>query len=93
MPYIVVCYDIVENRTRTRVMKRLKEYLPHVQKSVFEGEISEPDLQKMRQVVESELDLLTDTVRIYRLCRRCVPSTEIIGLGEYVESEDADEII
>jgi len=93
MPHVVVCYDIVENRTRTRVMKRLKEYLPHVQKSVFEGQLSEPEIQQMREMLQAEIDMLTDTVRIYRLCRQCVPSTEVVGLGEYVEPDDRDEVI
>ncbi len=93
MPHVVVCYDIVCNRVRARVMKRLKEYIPHVQKSVFEGELSEAKLQELRRVLQCEIDMVADTVRIYRLCRRCVPSTEVIGLGEYVESEDRDEVI
>ena len=93
MPHIVVCYDIVCNRTRTRVMKRLREYLPHVQKSVFEGEISEAKIQELREMLQCEVDMVEDTVRIYRLCQRCIPSTEVIGLGEYIEGEDADEVI
>ncbi len=93
MPHVVVCYDIVCNRVRTRVMKRLKEFVPHVQKSVFEGVLSEPRLQELREMLQCEIDMVTDTVRIYRLCGRCVPSTEVIGLGEYVEADERDEVI
>lgn len=34
--YLVVCYDTVENRRRTRGLKTLREYLTHLQKRVLE---------------------------------------------------------
>ncbi|GIW97302.1 MAG: CRISPR-associated protein Cas2 [Pirellulaceae bacterium] len=92
MPHIVVCYDIVQDRRRTRVMKRLREYLPHVQKSVFEGEVSEGQVQELKHMLMGEIDLVEDTVRIYRLCARCIPMTEIVGTGQFIE-EEGDEVI
>ena len=93
MPHIVVCYDIASNRMRNRVMKRLREFLPHVQKSVFEGELNESQVIELRKMLQCEVDLTKDTVRIYRLCRRCVPSTEVIGTGEYITGTEGDEVI
>jgi len=91
--YVVVCYDIVSDRRRARVLKRLKGYLPHVQKSVFEGELGEDRLLKLRQTLREEIDPKEDTVRIYRLCARCHPATEVLGVGVYVETGDADEVV
>jgi CRISPR-associated protein Cas2 len=91
--YVVVCYDVVGDRRRVRLMKRLRGYLPHVQKSVFEGEVSDARLVALRQMVLEEIDPTEDTVRIYHLCGRCVPGTEVLGVGVYVESGDADEVV
>ncbi len=93
MPHIVVCYDIVCDRRRTRVMNTLRQLLPHVQKSVFEGNIETPDLVQLRQQLQQLIEPTEDTVRIYTLCPRCIPATEVLGLGHYVPDNDTDQII
>jgi CRISPR-associated protein Cas2 len=91
--YVVVCYDIVSDRRRARLLKRLKGYLPHVQKSVFEGEVSDAHLVNLRRLIAEEIDPTEDTVRIYHQCGRCIPATEVLGIGIYVERGDADEVV
>lgn len=91
--YVVLCYDVVADRRRARLLRKLKGYLTHVQKSVFEGEISPPRLAELRQRVLGLIDPTVDTVRIYQLCARCIPTTEVLGTGVYVESEEEDVII
>ncbi len=91
--YVVVCYDVVSNRRRARLLKRLKGFLPHVQKSVFEGPMTEPRVVELREMIQCEVDMAEDTVRVYRLCERCVPATDVIGLGLYVDRSDDDEIV
>ncbi|GIW95116.1 MAG: CRISPR-associated endoribonuclease Cas2 [Pirellulaceae bacterium] len=90
--YIVVAYDVVLDRRRTRLAKRLKGFLQHVQKSVFEGDIAEERLEELRAIIWNEIDPSEDSVRIYHLCQRCIPLTEVMGQGIYVETE-ADEVI
>lgn len=91
--YVIVCYDVVSDRRRARLLKRMKGFLPHVQKSVFEGEISDSSLVEMRRRILDTIDANEDTVRIYQQCGRCIPATEILGTGVYVERGDADEVI
>ena len=91
--YLVVCYDIVDNRRRSRLMRKMREFLVHVQKSVFEGELEDHRLEPLRQTILEEIDPVEDTVRIYHLCARCVPVTEVLGTGIYVEDQDWDEVI
>jgi CRISPR-associated protein Cas2 len=91
--YLVVCYDVVGDRRRARLLRRMKGFLPHVQKSVFEGEIDDARVVKMRRMILEEIDPREDTVRIYHLCNRCIPATEVLGVGVYVERGDADEVI
>jgi len=91
--YVVVCYDVVSDRRRARLLKNLKGFLPHVQKSVFEGELTDRRLEELRRSVFREIDPEEDTVRIYHLCQRCVPAVEVLGTGVFVETGDADEVI
>ena len=91
--YVVVCYDIVDDRRRARVLRRMKDFLPHVQKSVFEGPLTDQRLPDLRAMLQREIDPTEDTVRLYFLCRRCIPATEVIGLGVYVDTDDADEVL
>ena len=93
MPHIVVCYDVVCDRRRNRIMNTLRQLLPHVQKSVFEGTIETPDLVQLRQRLQELIEPTEDTVRIYTLCPRCIPATEVLGLGHYVPDKDADQVI
>ncbi len=90
--YVVVCYDVVSNRRRARLLRKLKAYLPHVQKSVFEGELSDRQAVELRQMILRVIDPTEDTVRIYEQCGRCIPATQVLGVGVYVERGDADEI-
>lgn len=90
--YLVVCYDIVADRRRARLLKRMKGFLPHVQKSVFEGEITDARVLELREMIQQVIDPAEDTVRIYHLCGRCIPATEVFGVGIYVEGGDADEV-
>ena len=70
----------------------MKEYLSHVQKSVFEGELEDNRLESLRQMILEQIDPGQDTVRIYHLCARCIPITEVLGTGSYVEP-DGDEVL
>jgi CRISPR-associated protein Cas2 len=90
--YLVVCYDVVSDRRRGRLMRRLREYLPRVQKSVFEGPLDDALLIKMRSMILDEIDLTTDTVRIYHLCRGCQSGTELLGTSVFVDAEEHDEV-
>ena len=91
--YVVVCYDVVSDRRRARLLRALKGVLPHVQKSVFEGEIADARLPELRGKILELIDPSEDTVRLYHLCGRCIPATEVLGLGIYVERGDADVVV
>ncbi|HVA45947.1 MAG TPA: CRISPR-associated endonuclease Cas2 [Pirellulales bacterium] len=90
--YLVVCYDVVSDHRRGRLLRRLREYLRHVQKSVFEGPLDDERLATLRSMIIDEIDPVTDTVRIYHLCRGCQPATELLGTSVFVEVEERDEV-
>lgn len=85
---ILVSYDIESNYKRTKVAKFLKTYLTRVQKSVFEGEIEEWNLEKIRSALKEKINLETDSVRIYRLCLKCINSVDVLGVATYIEPDE-----
>lgn len=85
--YLVVCYDIVSDRRRTRLFKRLERYLTPVQKSVFEGELKAARYESLKEDVLREMDPEEDTVRIYHLPLAARLATELLGTSVPVAPE------
>ncbi|MCB0296513.1 MAG: CRISPR-associated endonuclease Cas2, partial [Calditrichaeota bacterium] len=69
--FIVVSYDIESNRTRTRLAKRLKDFGPRVQKSVFEADIDDGEYERLCKLLGQVRLGDADSIRLYRLCAGC----------------------
>lgn len=74
--FIVVAYDIPDNRRRTRLHKALKHFGTPVQESVFECFLTPRQLLQMKQVIERVFHDRTDQVRFYYLCETCYQRNE-----------------
>ncbi len=81
MAYIVIAYDIRDNKRRLRVARALLNALDRVQRSVYEGEVDERTAQRLRERVLPLLDPKEDTLRIYLLCGACQRRVEVHGSG------------
>lgn len=68
--FIVICYDIENDKRRTRVHKALKMFGVNVQKSVFEAIVDGGQLRQMQQTIQPLIDR-SDKVRYYTLCEGC----------------------
>ena len=80
--FCLVCFDIVDDRARTRAAKILKEYGVRVQKSVFEcGLLTEKKFLNLKTRLEDLIDSSEDTVRYYFVCRGCLKKMEYSGIG------------
>ncbi|MBW1987814.1 MAG: CRISPR-associated endonuclease Cas2 [Deltaproteobacteria bacterium] len=90
--YVLVSYDITDDRIRNRVMKFLKDYGDRIQLSVFECDLDEARYQQLKRGVEQIIDLEQDRVRYYRLCRACVDRVVISGWGE-INADEGFELI
>lgn len=90
--FVVVAYDIVEDRRRDRLARMLHDYGRRVQKSVFECVVDEKRFLDLRLKVEKEIDMTVDSVRYYFLCQRCVAAIQVSGLGT-VTDDDSDSVI
>ena len=64
--YIILTYDIKQQRV-AKVLKICRKYLTHVQKSVFEGGITESKLRALEQELKQSIDVNEDMVCIYRM--------------------------
>lgn len=76
--FVVVCYDIPNNRRRTKVGKVLEGFGTRVQKSVFECDLDAKHIDKLKQKLGKLLQQ-EDSVRYYYLCRECLPKVEVVN--------------
>ena len=78
--FIVVSYDIPDDRRRLKVMKALEGAGERVQYSVFECRLKRQDLQRLKKRLKGLIEEEEDDVRFYLLCEQCVE--RIIPLGK-----------
>ncbi|WP_328913242.1 MULTISPECIES: CRISPR-associated endonuclease Cas2 [unclassified Streptomyces] len=62
--YVVVVYDTLAERN-PKILRTCRKYLHHVQRSVFEGRLSDAQLRRFQADVENVLDLGYDSVLVY----------------------------
>jgi CRISPR-associated protein Cas2 len=84
--FIVISYDIPEDKRRTKIHKILKSYGQWMQFSVFECELTDAQYAKLRSRLNKLIKPDEDSIRFYALCACCQPKIERIG-GEEVRDE------
>jgi CRISPR-associated protein Cas2 len=62
--YTIVVYDTAAERNPV-ILRTCRQYLHHVQRSVFEGELSPAQLKRFRAAVEAGIDRTYDSVLVY----------------------------
>lgn len=85
--FYMVCYDIQDDRRRTRIRKVLEGYGERVQFSVFECDLSEAQYKGLRVKLCAEMKNDEDSVRWYPLCKGCAGDVEFMGDGVINENE------
>lgn len=83
--FVIAVYDISTVNERgqsrlTKLMKLMRQYLHHTQKSVFEGEISEAKLFELQKKAAKLLDDETDSIVFYRIDNKKNVERIIMGL-------------
>ena len=64
--YIILIYDVNVERV-SKVMKICREYLQHIQNSVFEGEIKQSSLHDLKRRLRGVINDEEDSVIVYNL--------------------------
>ena len=79
--FVILTYDVASKRV-SKVMKTCRKYLTHVQKSVFEGMITEGKLDQLKQELSRIIVSAEDEVCIYKLETVKYASKETIGVSK-----------
>jgi len=91
--FIVVAYDIPDDKRRTRLRKLLENYGTPVQYSVFECLLA-PDRQaQMEKAVKRLIKPTLDSVRYYPLCAECRAKIRTTAASAEVVHEVSEIII
>ena len=85
---VLLTYDITEPRRLKRIHKFMKEFGLNTQKSVFECDIDDVGIKRIRRYCKEALELSSDSVRIYKICSRCLSKVELSGLGMKITQLD-----
>ena len=87
--FVVVSYDIGNDKRRGRIFKTLKNFGQWMQYSLFECELDKANLARLKdrldQIIKPSED---DSVRFYFLCESCKQQIKRIG-GEKPRKEGA----
>lgn len=76
--FAILVYDIGEERT-AKVLKTCRKYMTWVQNSVFEGDITEGNMQKLKVELNSIIQKEKDSVLIYMFQSKKYYKKENIG--------------
>jgi CRISPR-associated protein Cas2 len=77
--FIVVSYDIPDDKRRTRVSKVLEDFGERVQYSVFECRLRQKDYQRMQERLQPLLVVKEDDIRFFHLCESCRRKAKVWG--------------
>ncbi len=77
--FVIVSYDIPDDKRRNRVMKTLKNYGAHVQYSVFECDLKPELYNRLRQKLQEIIDKKEDNVRFYVLSQEDLKKRRVWG--------------
>jgi len=76
---VILVYDINVKRV-SKVLKTCRKYLHWVQNSVFEGEITEAKLEKLKRELKAIINEEEDSIIIYTFKTGWYTERELIGV-------------
>ena len=86
--YIIIVYDIKVERVN-KVKSFLRQHIFWIQNSVFEGEVTESEYEKIYKGLMEITDEDEDSIIIYKLRNEELLNREVIG----IEKSPIDEIL
>lgn len=86
--YVIMVYDVGEERV-AKVPKTRRKYLTWVHNSIFEGQITESKLEKLKTELKKIVEPETDSIVFFKLREAYLAKKEIIGR----EKNDTSNII
>jgi len=85
--YVILVYDIeikdhIGRRVMRKVFKKCREYLNHVQNSVFEGELSSAQVMQLKYTIKELIRDDKDSVIVFTSSQEEWLEKEIVGLNK-----------
>lgn len=77
--FVVIAYDIVDDRRRNQIFKALKNHGRHVQYSVFECDLSLKVIASLQNKLARLINAEEDNIRFYYLDRDAIGKIEELG--------------
>ncbi len=81
--FVILVYDFSEKRVG-KALKICRKYLTWVQNSVFEGEITEGNLKKLKIELTKKMEKSEDSIILYSFNNTRYTHKEIIGIEKNV---------
>ena len=79
--FVILVYD-VKTKRNNKILKTCRKYLRHVQKSVFEGNLTEAKLKRLKNELKKISNEKEDSIIIYRFETLKYSSKEVLGTYE-----------
>jgi CRISPR-associated protein Cas2 len=79
--FIVVSYDITDDKRRKKAHAALGDFGTRVQYSVFECILEPGELKRLQERLGKIVNKRLDSVRYYQLCEADVGKVRVVGLG------------
>lgn len=86
--YYILVYDVNVDRVQ-KMLKLMRQYLNHVQNSVFEGELTDAQLAELKGSARELMDENEDSIIIYKVGSRRWSNREVLG----VEKHEVDNFV
>ena len=84
--FVLVIYDIIDNKRRVKFAKEMSGYGFRVQKSAFEAVNEEKLFIKLKREIPKLIDPEEDSVRIYRMTG--YGEVNLFGVNSKIQAED-----
>ncbi len=84
--FVILVYDVNEKRV-SKYLKLVRQYLTHIQRSVFEGEITAAQLKELKEKIKELMEEEEDSVVIYKFESKKYYERETLG-AEVASEED-----
>ena len=78
--FMVVTYDITDDKRRDQISSELQNYGMRVQKSIFECYPDYDQIDTLKASLETMIDITTDHIRFYYLCKKDHRKTAVEGV-------------
>jgi CRISPR-associated protein Cas2 len=78
--FYLICYDIVNDRRRTKIAYLLESYGMRIQQSVFECVLDDKQYEVLNQKLMKLINKKEDQLRFYPLSKSCRSQVAILGI-------------